>query len=107
MGNSLHGAFQAQPVILYYRLDVAVVAVYPGFGVLKMRRHGLALNGSLQVSELHFHVDDASAAYRTPIRTLHVFVVAAMMDAVATPHEDNSLRRCEQVFATNGTIAVG
>lgn len=79
-------------MVLDGRSLITVVAVDRGFGGLEFGRHGLAFDGTFQVSELHFHVDDAPAADGTTIRSFHVFVVAAMMDTVATSHEDNSLR---------------
>lgn len=88
----LHPTLQTQPVILDRRFRITIVAVDPSFRVLKLGRHGLAFNGALEVPELHFHVYNASTAYGTAVRSLHVLVIAAMMDAVATPHEDDGLR---------------
>lgn len=85
---------------------VAVVTVDPGFGVLEFGRHGLALDGTLQMPELHFHVDNTPTADGATIRSFHMLVVTAMVDAMATSHEDDSLRRCEHVLAAYRAVTV-
>lgn len=79
-------------MILDRRFCVAVVAVHRSFGISKLSRHWLAFDGVLQLPELHFHIDDTSAANGTAVRSFHVLVVASMVDTMATSHEDDSLR---------------
>lgn len=88
-------------------LGAAVVAVDPGFGVLEFFRHGLCLDGAGQAGELKFHVDDRAAADGAAVGGFHVFVVAAVVDAMTAAHEDDGLRRREHVFAADGTVTVG
>ena len=88
-------------------LGTAVVAIDPRLGVSKFFGHRLCLDGTRQDGELHFHIDDGAAADRTAIGRFHVFVVAAVMDAVAAAHKDDSLRRGEHVFAADGTVTIG
>lgn len=93
-------------MILDGRLCTAIVAIHEGFGVLEFWRHGLRFNGSFQVSELPFHVDYTPAADRTPVGTFLMFVIAPMMYAVATRHENYGLWRGEHVFTTNRTVTI-
>lgn len=85
---------------------IAIIAVDPCFSILKFRRHWLGLDRSFQVSELPFHVDDASAANWTSIRAFHMLVIASMVYTVAASHEDYCLWRCKHVFAADRAIAI-
>lgn len=93
-------------MVLDQRLCITVVAINPSLCILKLGRHWLTFNGTLKVPELHFHVDYATAADGTTVRPFHMLVVASMMDAMATTHEDNRLWGCKHVFTTNRTVAV-
>ncbi len=93
-------------MILDHRFRTTIVAIDPGLGILEFDRHRLSLNCSFQMSELHFHVHDASTTYRASIRVLHVLIVTKMMDTVATTHEHNGLRRSEHVFTAYRAVTV-
>jgi hypothetical protein len=67
----------------------------------------LGLDSSGQILELGFHVDCALAANWTFIRGFHVLVVASLMNAVATEHEDNGSGGCKHILSADGAIAVG
>ena len=45
-GVGVHSAFQTKPMIFYYRLRTAVIAIDPGLRILEFRRHGLVLDCS-------------------------------------------------------------
>ena len=93
-------------MILYHSLCTAIVAVNPCPRILELNWHWLVLDGSFEVSELHLHVDNASTAYRTPIRIFHVLVVTKMVDTVAAAHEYHCLGRSEHVFTAYWAITV-
>lgn len=88
------------------RFYVAVIAVDPSFCVLKLGRHRLTFDRTLKMPELHFHVNYATAADRTTVRSFHMLVIASMMDAMATTHEDDSLWGRKHVLAAYRTVAV-
>ena len=88
------------------RFCTAIITIYRSFRVLEFWRHRLCLNRSVQVSELPLHIDNASAANRTFVRTFHVFTIAFMMNTVTAPHEYYSLRRREHVLATYRAVAI-
>ncbi len=93
-------------MIRHAALGATIVAVHQGLSIAESCRHGLAVDGAIQVAERSLHVYHALAAQGTAVRALHVFVVAFVMDAVSARHEDHRLGRVEHVFAADGTIAV-
>lgn len=54
-------------MIFHSRLCAAIIAVYKSLRVLKLWWHGLTVDCSFEMPELHLHVDYASAAYRTAV----------------------------------------
>ena len=93
-------------MVLDRRLCAAVIAHHQCFRVFELRRHRLAVDVSLQLSERHLHIRKTLIADRTTIRRLHMEVVAAMVNAVTTLHKDHGLGRSEHVFAAYRAIAV-
>lgn len=104
--SNLHDTLQTQPMIFDDSLCTTIITIHPGLGVLKLWRHWLSFNRSLQMPKLPFHIDGTSAAYWTSIRGLHMLSIASRMDAVTTSHEYDSLWRSEHVFAANWAIRV-
>ena len=94
-------------MILDQRLRTAVVAINPSLCVAKLGRHGLHLDGGVEVAESHFHVDNGAGADRALEGGLGVLAVAGVVDGVAAAHEDDGLRGGEHVFAADGAVAVG
>lgn len=84
----------------------AVITVHPGFRVLKLGWHGLTFDRTLQVAELHFHVHYAAAADRAAVGGVHVFVVAALVDAMAAAHEDHGAGGTKHVFPAYRAVTV-
>ena len=70
----------------------AIVAIYQGSRVYKFFWHGLCLDSTLKPAELPFHIDNTSTTYRASVRAFHVFIVASMVYAMATSHENHCLR---------------
>ena len=66
----------------------------------------MTLNRTIQIAELCFHVDGASTTYGAFVGGFEVLVVAALMDAVTTRHEDHRHWGIKHVFPTNWAIAV-
>ena len=93
-------------MILHACLGTTIITIDPGLGIFELWWHGLSVNRTIELLELHLHVDHASAAYRAPIGILHVFVVAQVMNAMTTRHEDHSLRGCKHIFAAYRTVAI-
>ena len=94
-------------MILDATFGTAVVAIHQCLGVLELRRHWLALNCPVEFAELDLHVDDAPTADGTLVGRLHVVVVALMVDAVTTLHEDYRQGGGEHVLSTYRTVTVG
>ena len=94
-------------MISHAGLSEAVIATDEGLGISELLRHGLGLDSAFKAGKLPFHVDNGATADRATVGGVHVLVIAAVMDAVATAHEDDGLRRGEHVFTTNRTVAIG
>lgn len=93
-------------MIHHFCLSGAIIAVNPGFGVLELLGHGLSLNCSIQVSELHLHVEHTPAADRASVGGFDMLIIALSMDTVTTSHENHSPQRGEHVFATYRAITI-
>lgn len=102
----LHVTLQSQPVVLDRCPCTAVIAHNQCFGVFEMRRHRLAVNIGLQLSERQLHVCETLIANGATVRRFHMKVVTLMMNAVTTLHENHGLGRGEHVFAAYWAIAV-
>ena len=93
-------------MILHNRLYAAIIAIYKSSGVFKLCRHGLTVNGAVQVSKGRLHIGDSLIADRTAIRRFGVLGEAFLVNAVAAPHEDYGFRGGEHVVTTYRTVAL-
>ena len=84
-------AFETEPVVVGCALCRAIVAEHDSLGILIFIGHGLIPDGYINVPELCLHVDNALAADGALVRPLEVFVVALLMYAMSTCHENNGL----------------
>lgn len=76
----------AKPVVLDRRLGRAIVALDNRSRICKLLWHGLAFNCLRQFLPLQVHAHGALLAYGTFVRSLHVEVVAAFVQIMATGH---------------------
>ncbi len=102
-----NGTFEAKPVISHAGFGIAVVTIDQGLRVPKFFGHGLCFDSAFEAGELPFHVDYRTITDRAAVGGLHMFMVAAMMNAMTTTHENYSLRRGEHIFATDRTVTIG
>jgi hypothetical protein len=94
-------------MILDRRLCRAVIALYDCSCIVELFRHRLTLDCLSQLLPLQVHANSALLAYGALVGSLHVEVVAALVQIVTTRHGDYSGRGSEEVIAANGTVAFG
>lgn len=98
---------QSQPMVPCLAFGTAVVARDNSPGVLVLLGHGLGGNENIEPTKLNLHVDASLVADWTLVRCLLIRVETVLVNGMATFHDCNRSRGAEQVFAADGTIAVG
>ena len=97
-------ALETKPVIVRCALCRTVIAENDGLGILILVRHRLVSDGYVDVAELRLHIDNALATDRAFIRSLQIFVIAFLVYAMTTSHEDNGLWRGKHIITANRAV---
>lgn len=93
-------------MVLDRTFGATVITMNQSFGIPKFRRHWLAFNSTIEISELGFHIHDSLAANRTSVGGFRVLQVAFLVYTVPAPHKDHRIRRREHVVTTNRAVTL-
>lgn len=66
----------------------------------------MSLDSDIQISKLSLHVGKTLVTNRAFVGHLHVLFVAFLVDTMAARHKNHGSWRCEEVLATDRTVAV-